>query len=982
MPPRRPGLRIASLLAFALACVPPSRSTSEVQSGALAAVDPVAEVDTRIGTGGHGHTFPGPTLPFGMVQLGPDTRLSGWDGCSGYHHDDRVIHGFSHTHLSGTGVSDYGDVLLMPSIADEPTLEGQLGIAGYPRAAHFDHAQELAQPGYYAVTLQEPGIEVELTTTDRVGIHRYRFGPGRTPLVDLDLGHRDALIEARVEQIGPRELAGVRRSNAWARDQHVYFVARFSRDIVAIEPLAEHRSRLRFAVDDAPLLVRVGISAVDVAGARANLDAEAPHEDFERYRAAAQARWRAALGKIVIEGGSAEQRTTFYTALYHAMLAPNLYQDVDGRFRGRDLEVHADEGFTNYTVFSLWDTFRAAHPLLTLLEPARTQDFIATMLAHYRHGGRLPVWELAGNETDTMIGYHAVPVIVDAWVKGVRGFDAKLALEAMLHSATLDHLGLPAYRTHGYIPIEAEPESVSKTLEYAYDDWCIARFAAAQGEPTLAAGFDGYAQAWENLFDPSTGVMRPRSNGDWLSPFDPREVNVHYTEANAWQYGFFVPHDLGGLVAAHGGREALAARLDQLFAAPSETTGRTQVDITGLIGQYAHGNEPSHHIAYLYAYAGRADQTQRRVRQILDELYDASPDGLAGNEDCGQMSAWYVFSALGFYPVTPGSTTYVVGTPLFPRATIQLDNGKSVVIEAPQVSATNLYVQGMRVDGQPRNEARLDHAELLAGAHIEFDMGPTPNASWGTLALDEPLSRRPTARLPTPLLSPTPRTFSGRIEVTASGPPAAELHYTLDGTLPGRASPRLVAPIGLDDSAIVQVVAIAGDRFSGVARAQLHRRLHEWPVALRYTYNRQYHAGGPSGLVDGLRGTANWRLGDWQGYQGTDFEATVDLGQIRKLSRVSSGYLQDARAWIWMPVEVEVALSSDGEHFEVVGRVGHDVDDHDLDQVHLRELELRLRKGTKARYVRVRAKNYGTIPAWHPGAGSEAFVFVDEITIE
>jgi hypothetical protein len=476
--------------------------------------------------------------------------------------------------------------------------------------------------------------------------------------------------------------------------------------------------------------------------------------------------------------------------------------------------------------------------------------------------------------------------------------------------------------------------------------------------------------------------MRPRSNGDWLSPFDPREVNVHYTEANAWQYGFFVPHDLPGLVAAHGGREAFAARLDQLFAEPSETTGRTQVDITGLIGQYAHGNEPSHHIAYLYAYAGRADQTQARVRQIQGTLYDADPYGLSGNEDCGQMSAWYVFSALGFYPVTPGSTTYVVGTPLFPRATIRLENGKSIVIAAPQVSSANLYVQGMRVNGQPRSEARLEHDELVAGAHIEFDMGPTPNPSWGTIELGEPLSRRASARLPTPLLSPTPRTFTGRVEVGVIGPADADLHFTLDGTRPHRESPQLSGPLVIDDSAIVQVVAIDGDRSSGVARAQLHRRLHEWPVALRYTYNRQYHAGGPGGLVDGLRGTANWRLGDWQGYQGSDFEATVDLGEVRKLARLSSGYLQDARAWIWMPVEVEYAVSKDGEHFEVVGRVGHDVDATDVEHVHLRELELRLSKATKARYVRVRAKNYGTIPTWHPGAGHEAFVFVDEITIE
>lgn len=968
-------------IAATLACTPRG-SVSTPPVDPRVALDPIAEVDPLIGTGGHGHTFPGPTLPFGMVQLGPDTRLEGWDGCSGYHHDDTVIYGFSHTHLSGTGVSDYGDVLLMPSV-DDDALEGVLGDPRYPRAAHFDHAHELAQAGYYAVTLRESGVEVELTTTDRVGVHRYSFpDASASPIVDLDLDHRDAVIEAGYEQVGPREIAGVRRSRAWARDQHVYFVARFSRDIVDVAPLTDRRARLSFAPDEAPLVVRVGISAVDVAGARANLEAEAPHEDFERYRVAAQDRWRAALGEIAIEGGSPEQRRIFYTALYHALLAPNLYQDVDGRFRGRDLAIHDDEGFTNYTVFSLWDTFRAAHPLLTLLEPARTQDFIATMLAHYRHGGRLPVWELAGNETDTMIGYHAVPVIVDAWVKGVRGFDPELALAAMTASARLDHLGLAAYRKHGYIPVEAEHESVSKTLEYAYDDWCIASFAGATGHAELEAEFLARAQAWENLFDPSTGVMRPRQNGGWLEPFDPREVNLHYTEANAWQYGFFVPHDLAGLVAAHGGREAFAARLDQLFTAPSETTGRDQVDITGLIGQYAHGNEPSHHIAYLYAYAGRADRTQAYVREILDELYTAAPDGLSGNEDCGQMSAWYVSSALGFYPVTPGSTKYVIGTPLFPRATIELDNGAQVVIAAPAVSDANRYVQAVRVDGQPRAQALLDHAELLAGATIEFDMGPTPNPSWGAIELGEPLAARERARLPTPTLAPTDRTFSGTLELRASGPADARLHYTLDGSDPGPDSPTLAGPLVLDRSAIVQVVAIAGERRSGIARADVHRRLHDWAVELRHAYNPQYHAGGPAGLVDGLRGSANWRLGDWQGYQGSDFEATLDLGEVRRITRLSSGYLQDARAWIWMPVEVEYALSSDGERFEVVGRVGHDIDPTDVETVHLRDFELALAKRPRAGWVRVRAINYGTIPDWHPGAGNQAFVFVDEIEVE
>ncbi|MCA9684716.1 MAG: GH92 family glycosyl hydrolase, partial [Myxococcales bacterium] len=643
------------MIALALtACKPPPEPTASADP-TPPAVDILSEVDPLIGTGGHGHTFPGPTMPFGMVQLGPDTRLEGWDGCSGYHYSDDLIHGFSHTHLSGTGVSDYGDILLMPGTLAH---EGAAGIADYPAAAHFEHALEQARPGYYAVQLREPGIAVELTVTDRVGIHRWIFPDGADAsgnFVDLDLRHRDEPTSMELTQTGPRELAGHRHSRGWARDQQLYFVARFDRDITALEPLAEGRTRIRFQPTgpdceiDGALQAKVALSAVDIDGARANLEAEAPHWDFDAYREAAEDRWRAALGKIEVEGGTPTQRRVFYTALYHTMIAPNLYQDVDGRFRGLDRQVHQNrDGAVNYTVFSLWDTFRAAHPLYAIIERERSVDFVTTMLDHYSLGGRLPVWELAGNETDCMIGYHAVPVIADAWAKGIRDFDGELALQAMVHSASLDRGGLEAYRRHGYIPVEAEHESVSKALEYAYDDWCIAEFAAATGHDDLAREYGERAQFWQNHFDPQTGLMRPRENGGWLEPFDPREVNLHYTEANAWQYGFFVPQDPAGLVAAHGGPEALAAHLDALFEAPSETTGRDQADITGLIGQYAHGNEPSHHIAYLYAYAGRADRTQARVRQIVDTLYSDSPDGLAGNEDCGQMSAWLVFSALGF----------------------------------------------------------------------------------------------------------------------------------------------------------------------------------------------------------------------------------------------------------------------------------------------------------------------------------------------
>ena len=627
-------------------------------------------VDPFIGTGGHGHTYPGATLPFGMVQVSPDTRLTGWDGCSAYHYSDSVVYGFSHTHLSGTGCSDYGDVLLMPTVGAVRLLRGDGTDPESGYCSRFSHRNEEAAPGYYRMKLDNGGVIVELTATKRAALHRYIFPKSDRANVVIDLAHRDPVIDSRVKIVSDTEIDGYRRSRAWADDQRVYFVARFSKPFASYGVARNDtvmsgageasgtnvKAYVTFATEaDEPVLVKVGISAVDIEGARKNLRAEIPGWDFDRVRADADGVWNAALGKITVKGGTRDQRVTFYTALYHAMLAPNLFMDADGRYRGRDLAIHEAEDFTNHTVFSLWDTYRAEHPLFTIIEPERTVDFIKTFLAQYEQGGLLPVWELAANETNCMIGYHAVPVIVDAYIKGIRGFDAREALEAMKRSAGADSRGLEAYRELGYIPSDTEGESVSKTLEYAYDDWCIAQMARALGKEEDYATYIRRAQSYKNLFDPSTGFMRAKINGGWLAPFDPAEVNFNYTEANAWQYSFYVPQDVRGLIGLMGGGERFAARLDSLFTVSPKTTGTELPDVSGLIGQYAHGNEPSHHMAYLYNFAGRPWKTQERVRSIMDGLYHAGRDGLCGNEDCGQMSAWYVLSALGFYPVTPGT---------------------------------------------------------------------------------------------------------------------------------------------------------------------------------------------------------------------------------------------------------------------------------------------------------------------------------------
>ncbi len=957
---------------------------------------PLDSVDPFIGTDAHGHTHPAASLPFGMVQAGPDTRLQGWDGSSGYHWSDSVIYGFSHTHLSGTGIPDYGDVLLMPTVGVVRWNNGADGRPGY--GSRFDHHRERAQPGYYAVHLDDPGVEVELTATRRAALHRYRFPATDSAGVILDLVHRDPVTDASIRFVSDTELEGWRFSSSWARDQRVFFVIRFSRPFdrrgIAVGDslrggIEEARGRrLKAFVGftgawEEPLLVKVGLSGVDIEGARRNLEHELPGWDFEAVRSKAEEVWSAELGKVEVKGGSRARRRIFYTALYHAFLAPNLFSDTDGRYRGLDGEVHPSAGHDVYTVFSLWDTFRAAHPLYVLLQPERSVDFIRTMLLHYRQGGRLPVWELAGNETDTMIGYHAVPVIVDAWMKGIRDFDPRLALEAMVAGADGDRFGLAAYRRDGYIPSDQAGESVSRTLEYAYDDWCIARFAEALGERETAARFDRRAQSWKNVFDPATGFMRAKVGAHWFEPFDSREVNFNYTEANAWQYRFFVPHDLSGLMDLLGGSQAFGDRLDSLFTAPPGTTGREQADITGTIGQYAHGNEPSHHLAWLYDFAGQPWQTARRVREIADRLYTDRPDGLPGNEDCGQMSAWYVFAALGFYPVVPGSTRYALAAPLFPEATLHLAGRRTFTLHARGTSPYRPFVRETSLDGSFRTRSWLEHAELLAGGELFFKMSPSPGLAWGIAPDDRPVSRIEGPPItPVPFVAAGERVFRGSTEV-ALGVPGGEgaIHYTLDGSEPSTVSTRYERPFRLDRSAVLQMAAVrTGSGPSAVVAASFHRVPEEVTVSLEHPFSGQYAAGGGLALIDGVRGGEDFRTGTWQGFQGVDLVATIDLGSVREVGRLAAGFLQDVGSWIWLPTEVVWELSRDGRQWQELGRVAGEVDERAYGSLR-RDFTLTLESSLPARFVRLRAINRGTCPDWHPGAGGEAWLFADEIVI-
>ncbi|MEO0468674.1 MAG: GH92 family glycosyl hydrolase [Bacteroidota bacterium] len=742
------------LLIFCLTAILGCQSSS-VQETATTRTD---FVDPFIGTAAHGHTYPGATVPFGMVQLSPDNGTPGWDWCAGYNYEDDVIIGFSHTHLSGTGIGDLYDILFTPTTEKLELHAFNPDPRKRPYASHFSHEGEKAEPGYYQVRLSDTDIQVELTTTKRVGIHRYTFPKDAQASVLIDLGYRlnwDLPTDSRLEALNDNTVVGHRFSTGWAKDQRIYFAAQFSQPIINstifadttmlpskdnAAPQTDMKSigQLMFKSDaQSQLVVKVGISSASQEGAIAALE-EAPGWDFDAFRQAAHKAWENSLSVIDIDSKNDSLKRIFYTALYHTQLAPVLFSDAQNQYKGVDGQVHTADGYTKYGIFSLWDTFRAAHPLFTITQPDKVNDMIRSLLSHYREYGLLPVWSLLGNETNTMTGYHAIPVITDAYLKGYRDFDAEEAFAAMKKSAMQDIRATNFLREYNYIPYDKAGQSVTRTLEYAYDDWCIAQMAKALGKNEEYDYFMKRAANYRNLFDPSTGFMRAKlADGSWKSPFDPKYSShdfstAEYTEGNAWQHAWFVPHDVQGMIDLHGGNEAFIAKLDQLFTEDSDIKGdNASMDISGLIGQYAHGNEPSHHIAYLYSYAGAAWKTQATVRDIMKSQYTAQPDGLCGNEDCGQMSAWYVFSAMGLYPVNPAEGIYVIGSPLFESASFQLSGGKSFTIDAKAVSDTNMYIQSAELNGKALERTWLTHAEIMQGGKLQLIMGPKPNLDWG-----------------------------------------------------------------------------------------------------------------------------------------------------------------------------------------------------------------------------------------------------------
>ncbi|MEO9512832.1 MAG: GH92 family glycosyl hydrolase [Flavobacteriaceae bacterium] len=712
-------------------------------------------VDPFIGTGGHGHTYPGATVPFGMLQVSPVNGISAWDWCSGYHYSDSIAIGFSHLSLSGTGIGDLADVLFMPINKKVDLSAMPISRDSLPYKSSYSHTNEEAHPGYYQVFLEDHGVNVELTTSLHTAMHKYAYKTNDIQSVVVDLGYAinwDQATKTSLQIEDDFTISGYRFSTGWAKNQKVFFVAKFSKPIVEQNIYVDKRivngnmgmgtktaTQLFFDESNTDeLFVKVALSSVSIDNAKENLDVG--DFNFDMVKTAAENTWKEALSKIEVETSVDSLKTIFYTSLYHAQLAPVTFSDKNGQYRKEDDDIVTANNYVAYSTLSLWDTFRAEHPLLTLVAPERVSDMVNTMLSYYKTKKILPVWTLYGNETNTMTGYHSIPVIVEAYLKGIRGFDAEKTYEAMKTTMLQDERGLEHYKEYGYIPYTFLDESVTITLEYAYDDWCIAQMAKALGKEEDYKFFLNRSKAYQHLFDDQTGFMRGKSvdGRSWNKPFDPKYSNhrehTDYTEGNAWQHSWFVPHAPDDFVALHGGDETFAGRLEQLFTESSEITGsNASADISGLIGQYAHGNEPSHHIAYLFNHANSPWRTQYWARHILDTQYNTTPNGLSGNEDCGQMSAWYVLSSMGLYPMNPASATYEIGSPIFEKSHINISDGITFTVEAENVSEENIYIQSATLNGNLFNQTTISHKEIIAGGTLHFVMGNIPNKNWGLI---------------------------------------------------------------------------------------------------------------------------------------------------------------------------------------------------------------------------------------------------------
>ncbi len=1050
-------------------------------------------VNPFIGTGGHGHTFPGPTMPFGACQVGPDTRLEGWDGCSGYHYSDSVIYGFSHTHLSGTGCSDYGDILLMP-------VTKEMQLDKYQYASHFLHANEKAHAGYYQVFLDDPKINVELTTTLHGGMHQYTFQKNDEQFVVLDLKHRDRVLDSKMEKVDDYTIRGYRFSKAWANNQKLFYEIKFSKKIEGIiyEPVKSASQTtfvntekslhclIKFQIENSKgqipnsknnssnsesqnpnskLQVQVGISGVDEEGAHKNLLSEMPNWDFDLYKNKCEQEWEKELSKITISqladesssqladeqisqfadesnsqfadeklsrldnsgieqlkntnnqhiGTSANRHIIFYTALYHCMIHPSLYSDIDGRYRGRDDKIHNTEGkFNYYTVFSLWDTYRALHPLLTILDKKRTNDFINTFIKQYEQCGRLPIWELSSNETNCMIGYHVVSVMWDAYNKGIRDYDVNKAFEAMKSIATQasDYVKIPkgeipnskggnsksvnsknqnpnskgvgvltlkeeakkrcadadaleSYNRYGYVRSDDAHESVSKTLEFAYDDWCIAQMANALGKKKDYEYYTHRSHYWLNVYDPTTGFMRARKNGCLYEPFSPYTVDNNFTEANSWQYSFYVPHDINSLISHQGGKDGFEKKLDDLFAAKTKTEGREQADITGLIGQYAHGNEPSHQMAYLYNWIFKPEKTEKIVNKIMNEFYKNEPDGLIGNEDCGQMSAWYVMNQMGIYQMCPGGHAY-------------FEKSKRSI--------------GVQMEGKKLETILTDLGKFANSEYSFNDELLKQDFIYSPFLLNAKRIFKDSLKLVFGNNEPKDFDFIIPTDTTDTVP---QIYYSINNSAYKRLDDNQIT---IKENSTIHFynrfkVNYAAQQFrrdtlvnkvqiftSPIQTATFTKLPTDRKIILKSEYNKSYGAGGPEGLMDGIYGKLNWRAGDWQGYQGQDVEVIMAFDKATEIKSIGANFLEDQNSWIFYPSAVSFYTSNDSIKWTLVKTIPTNKPDHD-ENVSISKWQTSITP-QKVNYIKVIAKSFGKMPEWHEGRGNNTYIFLDEVEVK
>jgi predicted alpha-1,2-mannosidase len=951
-------------------------------------------VNPFIGTGGHGHTYPGATSPFGFVQLSPDTRMADWDGSSGYHFSDSIIYGFSHTHLSGTGVPDYCDILLQPTT-------GVYEWDNKKYASTFKHSSEKAYAGFYSVHLDKYDVDVALTTTSRTGIHKYTFPKStKEGNVIVDLIHRDIVLDSYLEVVDAYTIKGYRFSKSWATNQKIFFVAKFNKPILRKEMqlgtaekqmLATNIAKgkaiqagFSFDVSDGkPLLIQVALSPVSMDGAFLNLATEQLNFDFDKTLQQNVQVWNKELSKIEIELYPTNNiDTIFYTALYHTMIVPNIYQDVDGQYRGTDDKIHKAEGYTNYTVFSLWDTYRAYHPLMSIINKERTRDWIHTFLNQYKQSGMLPVWELSGNETFCMIGYHSVPVIVDAYKKGISDFDTNLALEAMMSYSKSNKFGIDKYARKGFLSNDEEAESVSKTMEYAYDDWCIAEFAKMLGKQKIADEYYKRSLNYRNLYNPASGFFQGKLHASWYTPFDPNEINNFYTEGNAWHYSLAAPHDIAGMKKLMGGETVFTNHLDKLFLSQNKTTGREQADVTGLIGQYAQGNEPSHHMSYMFNYTNRPELTAYYVNKICKEFYNNTPVGLIGNEDCGQMSAWYIWAVLGMYPMNPASNKFEVGSPQIKRAVIHLENGKDVIIDCNKSLQYDIQPSRIIVDGFEIKNKIIKYASIENGAKINYTIDDRTRFV-KTIAVNDDVSN--IAFVPVPFIAKGDVKFKNVTKVVLqSVNKEDEIYYFVQNNKLDYRSyypyKKYTTSFSIKKNCLVYFHAKNKNGNSATINQPFYKIPTDKTINVTSKVNPMYTAGGNDALIDGIKGTENWRAGEWQSYYGNDFEAIIDFKKIKNVQQVKCHFLQDIRSWIWMPTEMEIFTSNNGKDFTSVGIVKSIMDEKN-EAVQVGSLQLDI-SSLKTRYLKVKAKNYGTIPAWHLGAGNTSHLFISEVEVK